>query len=166
MLCYVLCRTLQSPKLSAAEGNAIAHDVIKVLYKDKNEHPFKLFWDKLLLKKEKPGADDPKLSRKRRMPARLDHGDPSNNYFPSSPRESYRHIYFNAFDATIESIRARFNHADFKCYSNLQDFLLKVVTGEPFEEELSHVSSFYGNDVNHFQLKAQFPSANSQGYGL
>ena len=32
-----------------------------------------------------------------------------------------------------------------------------MVTGEPFEEELSHVSSFYGNDVNHFQLKAQFP---------
>ena len=87
MLCYVLCRTLQSPKLSAAEGNAIAHDVIKVLYKDKNEHSFKLFWDKVLLKKEKPEADDPKLSRKRRMPARLDHGDPSNNYFPSSLRK-------------------------------------------------------------------------------
>eukprot|EP00795_Rhopilema_esculentum_P007911 gene7911-13798_t len=71
--------------------------------------------------------------------------------------ESYRHIYFDAFDATIESIRERFNYANFKCYFNLQDLLLKAVTEKPFEKELSHVSSFYGYDVKHFQLEAQLP---------
>ena len=67
------------------------------------------------------------------MPAKLDPRDPSNSQFPPSPMESYRHIYFNAIDATIESIRARFNDGDFKCYNNLQDLLLKAVTGKPFE---------------------------------
>eukprot|EP00795_Rhopilema_esculentum_P017770 gene17770-9443_t len=62
--------------------------------------------DKVPLKNKELDADDPKLSRNRKMPARLDPGDPSNRYFPSSPRESYRHIYFNDFDASIENIRA------------------------------------------------------------
>eukprot|EP00112_Aurelia_sp_Birch-Aquarium-sp1_P011044 Seg2331.1 transcript_id=Seg2331.1/GoldUCD/mRNA.D3Y31 product="Zinc finger MYM-type protein 1" protein_id=Seg2331.1/GoldUCD/D3Y31 len=149
--------TLQSPKLSAAEGNAIAQDVIEVLCKDRNEHSFDLFWNKVLLKKDELNADDPKLPRKRRMPVRFDPGDPSNSHFPSSPRDNYRQIYLNAFDATIESIRARFNREDFKCYVNLQSLLLKAVTGKPFEKELRNVTSLYGNDVNMFQLEAQLP---------
>ena len=55
---------------------------------------------------------------------------------------------------TIESIRARFNHADFKCYSNLQDLLLKAVKGKQFDEDFRHLASFYGDDVNTFQLEA------------
>ena len=123
-----LSRTLQSPKLSAAEGNAIAHDVI------------------------------------------LNPGDPSNSHFPSSPRESYRHIFLNALDATIESIRARFNEADFKCYTNLQDPLLKAVTGKQFEKELSQEASFYANDINQFQLEAELPllapTARAMGFDI
>ena len=59
-----LSRTLQSPKLSAAEGNSIAQDVIEVLCEDRNEHSFNLFWDKVLLRKGEHDADDPKLQGK------------------------------------------------------------------------------------------------------
>ena len=71
---------------------------------------------------------------------------------------------------TIESIRARFNHADFKCYSNLQDLLLKAVKGKQFDEDLRHVASFYGDDVNTFQLEAQLsllaPTARAMGFDV
>ena len=104
------------------------------------------------------------------MPARLDPGDPSNSHFPASPEESYRHIYLSAFDVTIEKIGARFNHADFKCYSNLQDLLLKAVKGKQFDEDFRHVASFYGDDVNTFQLEAQLsllaPTARAMGFDV
>ena len=105
-----LSRTLQNPKLSAAEGNAIAMDVVEVLCKDRNEESFKVYWDKVVLKKEEL------------MPARLDSGDPSNSHFPASPEESYRNIYLNAFDVTVESIRGRFNHADFNAIPICETF--------------------------------------------
>ena len=67
---------------------------------------------------------------------------------------------------TIESIRARFNHADFKCYSNL----LKAVKGKQFDEDFRHVASFYGDDVNTFQLEAQLsllaPTAWAMGFDV
>ena len=83
---------------------------------------------------------------------------------------NFRHIYLNAFDVTIESIRAKFNHADFKCYSNLQDLLLKAVKGKQFDEDFRHVASFYGDDVNTLQLEAQLsllaPTARAMGFDV
>ena len=130
-----LSRTLQSPKLLAAEGNAIAQDVIKVLCKDKSDQSFGLFWDKVVLKKEQLQADEPKLPRKRRLPVRFGPGDPSNAHFPSTPKDNCRTVYFAAFDATIESIRTRFNQEDFRRYRNLQELMLKAVSGKPLDEE-------------------------------
>ena len=83
---------------------------------------------------------------------------------------NFRHIYLNAFDVTIESIRAKFNHADFECYSNLQDLLLKAVKGKQFDEDFRHVASFNGDDVNTFQLEAQLsllaPTARAMGFDV
>ena len=89
-----------------------------------------------MLKKEQLQADEPKLPRKRRLPARFDPGDLSNAHFPSTPKDNYRTVYFAAFDATIESIRTRSNHEDFRRYQNLQELMLKAVSGKPLGEEL------------------------------
>ena len=47
-----LSRTLQDPKVSAAEGNETAQDVIKCISKDRYEESFNLFWEYSLKKKD------------------------------------------------------------------------------------------------------------------
>ena len=43
-----LSRALQNSSTSAAQGNRLAHDVVKTLLKDRNEASFELFWSRIL----------------------------------------------------------------------------------------------------------------------
>ena len=61
--------TLHNPQISAAQGNAIAQDVIKHLSKDCNENSCSLIWEMLL--KESLNGEEPKLYRKGKAPAKL-----------------------------------------------------------------------------------------------
>ena len=38
------------------------------------------------------------------------------HYFPSTPKEHFRHMHYSAIDVTIECIGTRFNGKDFKVY--------------------------------------------------
>ena len=38
------------------------------------------------------------------------------HYFPSAPKEHFRHMHYSAIDVTIECIGTRFNGKDFKVY--------------------------------------------------
>ncbi len=69
-----LSRTLQDPKMSAAEGNAIAQDVIKTLSKDRNDSAYDLFWERVCKRKDELNINEPKLPRKRRLPRRFEDG--------------------------------------------------------------------------------------------
>ena len=100
-----LSRTLQDPKMSAAEGNAIAQDVIKTLSKDRNDGSYDLFWKSVLRRKEELEVDDPKLPRKRRLPAKFDDGNAETHHFPSTRKDHYRQIYFQALDTATNCIK-------------------------------------------------------------
>ena len=150
-----LSRTLQNPQISAAQGNRIALDVVKTLSKDRNEESFNMFWEMLLIKNESLGGKEPELCRKRKVPAKLDFNSASIHYFPSNVREHYRHVYFAAFDSTVESIKERFNQEDFKRYTSLQELFLKAVRGERWNEEMEEVVAVYGDDFCKFQLEGQ-----------
>jgi hypothetical protein len=115
-------RALQHSSMSAVQGHELAHVVIETLSKDRNEASFNLFWERLLQRKnEIPLVGEPQLPRKRKVPKRQEIGEHGTRYFPSNPKEHYRHIYFSAMDATIQSIRSRFDQKDFKVYENIQE---------------------------------------------
>ena len=63
---------------------------------------------------------EPQLPRKRRAPARKKVGDSGAHYFPSTPKEHFRHVYYSAIDVMIECIRTRFNQKYFKVYQSIQ----------------------------------------------
>ena len=104
-----LSRTLQDPKMSAAEGNAIAQDVIKTLSKDRDDSAHDLFWERVCKRKDELNVSDPKLPRKRRLPRTIEDGIAGTYHFPSTPKDYYRQIYFQAIDAATNCIKQRFD---------------------------------------------------------
>ena len=118
---------------------------------------FDLFWTRLLKRKSEVDAvAEPQLPRKRRTPARKEVGDSGTHYFPSTPKEHFRHMYYSAIDVMIECIRTRFNRKDFKVYQSIQEFILKTVAGEDHEEEQAKVMAVYGDaDLQQYKLETQ-----------
>ncbi len=59
-------------------------------------------------------------------------------------------MYFAAFDVTIESIRTRFSQEEFGSFRNLQELMLKAVSGKPLDEELEEIKNLFGDEINEF----------------
>ncbi|KAJ8028305.1 Zinc finger MYM-type protein 1 [Holothuria leucospilota] len=124
-----LSRTLQDPKLSAAEGQSVAKDVVKTLRKDRRDESFEFFWEQVLQRKETLGVEDPKLPRKRKRPARLEEGNAGTHHFPSTPKDHYRCIFFEAFDVVTTCIQSRFEQPDYQKYTMLQETTAECCQG-------------------------------------
>ena len=78
---------------------------------------------------------------------------------------------FGAIDVATESITSRFNQKDFKTYENIQELLLKSVSSDPYDQELSAVVALYADsDVDLYKLEAQLSLmpqvAQSMGYDI
>ena len=70
----------------------------------KNEESFDGFYDVVLFKvKEYRFTSEPIVRRKQRVPALYEMGDAEPNY-PTTARDYYRKIYFEAEDLLISSI--------------------------------------------------------------
>lgn len=48
-----LSRALQSSSISAAQGNMLARDVVKILLTDRSDESFDLFWARIIQRREK-----------------------------------------------------------------------------------------------------------------
>ena len=95
-----------------------------------------LSWMRLLKKKsEVDGVAKPHLPIKR-TPVRPEVADRGKHYFPSVPKEHYRHMCYSAIDVTIECIRTRFNQKESKVFQSIQELLLKAIAGKDHEQEL------------------------------
>ena len=137
-----LSRALQDASISAAEGYAIAQDVIKTLSKDRNDESFSLFWERLIKLKEEIGANEPKLPRKRKRPVRLDESESRQTYhFCDTPKERYRLMSFEAYDQVVQTIKQRFDQPDFLKYIHLQNLLLNSAKGKDWATELQQLAT-------------------------
>ena len=110
-----LRHALQGSFMSVTQGQQVAEEVCKTLSRDRSEAAFDLFWTRLLKRKSEVGAvAETQLPGKRRAPARQEVGDSGTHYFPSTPEEYFRHVYYAAIDVTTECIRTRLNPKNFK----------------------------------------------------
>ena len=69
--------------------------------------------------------------------------------------DSFRKIYFDAYDNAIKAIEDRFNQQDFKNYAALQEQILHAIKGERYEEHLEIIKTVYGDDLNYILLETQ-----------
>lgn len=147
-----LSKTLQSPKLSASEGQRIATMTVKTLQSLRSDSNFDLFWRKAEITRQKLDVNEPELPRKRKLPKRFEDGN-AEPEFSSDCKQHFRQQYFEAIDLIVNSITGRLDQVGYKAYKNLQDLLINAIKNEPYEEELSFITSFYGNDIDPSQLK-------------
>ena len=151
-----LSRALQSASMSAAQGSILAHDVTKTLLKDKNDSSFELFWELILKQKENFNhISDPKLPRKRKVPQRFEVGESNTHYYPSTPKEHYRQIYFNAIEFATQCILSRFDQKNFQMYKSIQEPFLKSIRLDSYENDLKVVVKMYKDDVDAFNLETE-----------
>ena len=149
-----LSKTLQDPRLSAAEGQAIAANVIETLRKDRNDARFTMFWQTLMKRKDDfPEIEDPVLPRKRKAPQRFEEG--STGHFFQTPEDYYRKMFFEAYDNVINGIEARFDQNDFKIYANLQEVILRSFNGKDNTDALEKTVAMYKDDFDEFSLQTQ-----------
>ena len=86
---------------------------------------FDLFWQKVEKRRDGFEVDEPKLARKRKTPIRFEQGN-AEGEFPSSPKDEYRRVFFEAIDLAVTSIRTRFDQKGFKTFVSLEQLLCKA----------------------------------------
>ena len=150
-----LSKTLQSATITAAEGQSIASQTVKVLEKYRTDEAFQTFWAELEVSRETHNIDEPVLPKVRKRPARYETGNTSSHHIDQSPEEMYRRIYFQAMDTTINSIKSRFDQHDWGIMVNTQELLFKAIQQENFEAEIEVVCQFYNDDLDRHSLSAQ-----------
>ena len=126
--------------------------LVKTLSKDRNTEMFDNFWKNTTKRAKSLAISDPSLPRKRKI---TDHfgrngGSQESHYFPKTPEERYRAIYFEVYDATVNCIKQRFDHKDYRIYIHLQETLLKTFTSGDWQKHLDEVCDFYGDDINKY----------------
>ena len=76
--------------------------------------------------------------------------------FHDNVKHYYRQIYFESLDTVVNCIKSRFEEKDYvNCYAKVESTLLLAAKGEPFDEHVLAICSFYGDDLDqhlHTQL--------------
>ena len=98
----------------------------KTLLLMRNEESFDLFWMKVSKTAEDMEVNEPVVPRRRKMPKRIEDGAAAAE-FPSSPKDMYRQVYFEAHDLLVHAIADRFDQPGYRMYHCLQDLLFKAI---------------------------------------
>ena len=73
-------------------------------------------------------TDEPVLPRYRKRPRRLDDGVQPHCY--QTPKDRYRHLYFEALELASGEVERRFKQSDFLIIENLESLLINSANGE------------------------------------
>ena len=130
-----LSRTLQSSRVSAAEGQRIAAMSVKTLGSMRTEESFKMFWSNVTSKACDIEVCDLVLSRKRKVSRRYDIESGEGEH-PETVEDFYRVIYSEALDLITNSIENRFDQPGYQTYSKLESLLIKAANRQDYAEEL------------------------------
>ena len=152
-----LSKSLQGKDTTLQEALA-AVNLAKAFYKrQRTVEAFCRFYDQVLETAEMVEIAGPELPRYRRTPARLDDGSQPHRY--ATPKDYFRHQYFQACDLLTRELEDRFQQRDLlPPVISLEKLLLKAANGEAYEQELEIIkTSCYKDDFNFDQLEQQLP---------
>ena len=161
-----LSRTLQSTKMSAAEGQHIARLTLTTLSKIRSSSSYLLFWDKAKVDAQKLEIDGPVLPRKRKPPRDREVGSGEGDQ-SSLPVDYYRSIYYETLDTVMASVTDRFDQEGYSMYRKVESILLqKDISIGAVDEILSLYKDDFSRDLLISQLQLFYsnyslPSANA-----
>ena len=149
-----LSHSLQKQSMSAAEGQALAELTTRTLEGLRTEDSSDLFFKLVKSLHERVGTEPPALPRKRKAPSRYEIGS-GEGFHSVTVEDYYRLQYYEALDATIFSIKNRFDQPGYKMYKNLESTLVGAANGQMFGEWLDSITTFYKDDFDRSVLSAQ-----------
>ena len=130
------------------------------MHSDEN---FKMFFDTVVKKAQKhPSIGAPSLPWKRNRPDYSilqymeGYGQGAAANHPQTVDDHYRQMYYEAIDVVVASIKDRFNQPSYKTFAALETLLLSVIDGKPFEDEMRHLQTIYGDDISIEYLQVEF----------
>ena len=145
--------------MPACSGKRLANLTIRTLQTLRNEERYEDFYETVLkTAKLHQFANPTTLKRKRRAPnysiLQFVEGSYQSEeaHHPSSPKENYCTIYYEALDCLINSVKEQFTQPSFVAYDMLESFLLKSVDGEDAENERKYIDTMYNDELNYHSL--------------
>ena len=145
-----LSKTLQGTKMATVSGQRLANLTKETLTKMRTDQSFDYFYANVARKSE----GEPTLPRKRRTSARLEVGSGAPSY-PTTAKDYFRRVYYEAIDLIVSAIDQRFNQESFSSYAQMETLLVKAANGEDYEAEFKFLEASYSEDVDTGALPGQ-----------
>ena len=122
----------------------------------RNEHDFKLFYEKIKMSASKIEAiSTPMIPRKRKRPnysiLQYVTGNPTSTgeaYHPENAHDHFKLIFFEALDAIVNAIKDRFDQPAFELFSQVEQLLLKSVGKQDVTDELEVLETHFKDDYD------------------
>ena len=151
-----LSRALQGKDLSAQDAFK-ATSLTKAYYqRQRNDENFDKFYSYVLLEaKSIKDIKEPKLPKQKKTPKRFDDGAESHVY--STPKDLFRHHYFDVRDLIIGEITNRFDQPTFAFIQNVEKLFIDAANGHEVNIP-PEIRKCYENDVDFDRLKQQLQS--------
>ena len=108
-----LSGTLQSPSLTASEGQQVADFTSKTLIQIRTTEAFDLFWEKVQVLQREYSVDEPNLPQKRKASRHLEVGS-GEAFYSSTPKQFYSQHYFECLDFVVNAVKDRFDQPGYK----------------------------------------------------
>ena len=78
------------------------------------------------------------------------------NYYPETPDDYFKLIYFDALDTIINEIEDRFEQPAFKKFMNVEELFLKAINKTDASKELKVLELDFHEDFNRNQIESEF----------
>ena len=123
--------------MAAVSGQRLANLTKGTLTKIRIDQSFDHFYANIARKSEGL-LGEPKLPRKRRIPARLEVGAGAPSY-PQTAKDHFVRAYYEAIDLIVRAIYKRVNQESFRSEAQMKTLLLKaaIANGDDYEPEFS-----------------------------
>ena len=128
----------------SATSAKLTKDALK---KIRNDDCFATFYQTVLRKKQlHVSITEPEVPRNKRAPGRFEVGT-GTPFFPVTPEQVYRRIYFEALDLIVSSIEERFDQSSFKAYFNMESLLIGVLSSQDVSSQMDYMKKNYADDI-------------------
>ena len=146
---------LQAKDITIREASCGVVLLVSHLKSLRTESNFDVFYKQTLVHSSSL-TEEPKLPRYRKIPKRLDDGDSPHCY--SSPKDKYRHGYFEVFELAAGEIERRFEQSDLSTTTctKIENTLISAANGTTVGEIPETVLMYIQGDIDAECLKIQF----------
>lgn len=118
----------------------------------RSETKFNQFYEKVI-QDSSLLTEEPELPRQRKVPRRFDSGGAAHIY--STPKDRYRHAYFESLELAAGEVQRRFDQADLAIIGEIEKILMKSANGEKMESIPEVVKTYIEKDIDLDRLKIQ-----------